>query len=103
MSRKNLAKELMSSGQVGVAIGVLRYALTDVKKEMPRENSWKLVFGIEIDIVAETLRKFERENEIVWHKKIALRDELPTPIGTRIVKSIPYNPKKWERELAFKI
>lgn len=93
----------MSGGQAGVAIGVLRYALTDVKKEMPRENSWKLVFGAEIDIVAETLRKFERENEIVWHKKIPSRDELPTPKGTQIVKSIPYHPQKWERELAFKI
>ncbi|XP_022968231.1 uncharacterized protein LOC111467531 [Cucurbita maxima] len=102
-SRKNLAKELMSGGQVGLAIGILRHALTDVKKEMPRENSWKLVFGTEIDIVAETLRKFERENEIVWHKKIPSRDELPTLKGSRIVKSIPYCPKKWERELAFKM
>lgn len=93
----------MSVSQAGVAIGVLRYALSDVKNEMPRENSWKLVFVTEINIVAEILRKFERENEIVWHKKIASRDELPTPKGTQIVKSIPYRPRKWERELAFKI
>ncbi|KAG7013047.1 palA [Cucurbita argyrosperma subsp. argyrosperma] len=102
-SRKNLAKELMSGGQAGVAIGILRHALTDVKKDMPRENSWRLVFGTEIDSVAETLRKFERENEIVWHKKIPSRDELPTPKGSQIVTSIPYCPKKWERELAFKM
>lgn len=102
-SQKNLAEDLKTNGRVGDAIGVLRRGLTDAKKEIPKDNSWKLVFGRETDVVAETLRKFEHENEIVWHVKIPSTYELPTPKGSQIVHSIPYRPRKWERELAFKI
>ncbi|KAB1221119.1 BRO1 domain-containing protein BROX [Morella rubra] len=98
-----LANDLKSAGQVGVAVGVLRLALTNVKKKMPSEESWKSVFGKEIDDASEILRKFEHENEFVWHEKIASGDELPLPQGNKIVSIVPYSPKRWERELAFKI
>lgn len=102
-SQKYLAEGLKISGQIGVAIGLLRDALTNAKKKMPGEESWQLALGQEIASVSETLRKFENENEFVWHEKIPLGDELPLPEGKKIVSFIPFNPQRWERELVFKI
>ncbi|KAM3691377.1 hypothetical protein ACJW31_08G010800 [Castanea mollissima] len=102
-SQKFLADDLKNAGQVGVAVGVLRLALSNITKKMPGEESWKSVFRKEIDDVSEMLRKFEHENEFVWHEKIPHGDELPLPQGNKIVSIIPYNPKRWERELAFKL
>ncbi|KAG6625808.1 hypothetical protein I3843_15G003700 [Carya illinoinensis] len=102
-SQKYLAGTLKIAGQVGVAVGVLRVAVINVQKKIPGEESWKSVFRKEIDDASEMLRKFEHENEFVWHEKIATGDELPLPQGNKIVSFIPYIPKRWERELAFKI
>ncbi|KAG6757799.1 hypothetical protein POTOM_038124 [Populus tomentosa] len=102
-SRKHLAEGLRNDGQVGVSVGVLCDALISSKKKTPGEDSWKAVFKNEIEIVANTLRKFEHENEFVWHEKIPHGDELPSPQGTKIVEIVPFKPKKWERELAFKL
>lgn len=102
-SQKFLADGLKIAGQVGVAVGVLRLALSNITKKMPGEESWKSVFRKEIDDVSEMLRKFEHENEFVWHEKIPHGDELPLLQGNKIVSIIPYNPKRWERELAFKL
>ncbi|KAF3975416.1 hypothetical protein CMV_001347 [Castanea mollissima] len=78
-SQKFLADDLKNAGQVGVAVGVLRLALSNITKKMPGEESWKSVFRKEIDDVSEMLRKFEHENEFVWHEKIPHGDELPLP------------------------
>lgn len=102
-SQKYLAESLRGNGQIGVAIGVLHDALANIKKKMPGEESWKVEFRKEIDAAATMLRKFEHENEFVWHEKIPSGDELPLPQGSKIVNIIPYSPKRWERELAFKI
>lgn len=102
-SQKYLAESVKIAGQVGVSVGVLRLALNNIKKKMPGEESWKSVFRNEIYDVSETLRKFEHENEFVWHEKIASGDELPLPQGKTIVSIIPYNRQIWERELVFKI
>ena len=91
------------SGQIGISVGVLRLALLDVKKKMPGEESWNSIFRMEIDDATESLRKFEYENDFVWREKVATGDELPLPEGNKIVSAIPYEPKRWERELAFKI
>ena len=74
--------------QVGVAVGVLRDALINVKKNFPGEESWRSIFRKEIDDAADMLRKFENENEFVWHEKIPGGDELPLPQGNKIVNAI---------------
>ncbi|XWS69805.1 hypothetical protein CRYUN_Cryun04dG0209900 [Craigia yunnanensis] len=102
-SLKYLAESLKIADQVGVAVGVLRDALINVKKNVPGEESWRSIFRKEIDDAADMLRKFENENEFVWHEKIPGGDELPLPQGNKIVNAIPYHPKRWERELSFKI
>ncbi|PRQ40410.1 putative BRO1 domain-containing protein [Rosa chinensis] len=104
-SQKYLAESLKNNndGQFGVSVGLLRRALINAKRKIPSEESWKSVFKKEIDDFAELLRKHEHENEFVWHEKIPSGDELPKPEGTKIASVIPYNPKRWERELAFKI
>lgn len=102
-SKKHLAEGLRNDGQVGVSVGILCDALISSKKKTPGEDSWKAVFKNEIEIAANTLRKFEYENEFVWHEKIPHGDELPSPQGTKIVEIVPFKPKKWERELAFKL
>lgn len=102
-SQKYFAEDLRALGQVGVAIGVLRQALDDIKTTNPGEQSWGLVVKEESDSVAEVLEKFEKENEFVWHEKIASGDELPSPQGSRIVKIIPYQPTRSETLLVFKI
>ncbi|KAJ9163371.1 hypothetical protein P3X46_023048 [Hevea brasiliensis] len=91
-SQTYFAEGLKNDGQVGIAIG-----------KIPVEDSWKTFFRKEIENSADTLRKFEHENEFVWHEKIPSGDELPLLQGHKIVKIEPYRPKKWERELAFKI
>ncbi|KAL3578531.1 hypothetical protein D5086_020035 [Populus alba] len=78
-SKKHLAEGLRNDGQVGASVGVLCDALISSKKKTPGEDSWKAVFKNEIEIVANTLRKFEYENEFVWREKIPHGDELPSP------------------------
>ncbi|EEF33266.1 conserved hypothetical protein [Ricinus communis] len=101
--KKYFAGGLKNEGQIGVAISVLRDALINAKRKMPGEDSWKSIFGKEVENIAAILKKFEYENEFVWHEKIASGDELPVLQGSKIVKVEPYQPKKWERELAFKL
>ncbi|KAG8382933.1 hypothetical protein BUALT_Bualt05G0131400 [Buddleja alternifolia] len=103
-SYKHLAKvQKDEHKEIGVAIGVLRWALSNAKKFLPKEESWKLVYKQVIDESSEMLRKYEHENEFVWHEKIPLNDELPLPQAVKIVSIIPYQPQKWERTLVFKV
>lgn len=97
-----LAESLKASGQIGAAIGVLRSALTNAKKKIPGEESWKSIYQKQIHDASEVLRKFVHENDFVLHEKIPLGDELPLPEGNKIVSIIHYCPKRWERHLAFK-
>ncbi|KAJ1389454.1 BRO1 domain [Sesbania bispinosa] len=101
--QKYLAESLKASGQIGAAIGVLRSALINVKKRIPGEEPWKCIYQKQIQDASEVLRKFVHENDFVWHEKIPLGDELPLPEGNKIVTFIPYSPKRWERQLTFKI
>ncbi|EXB49711.1 hypothetical protein L484_006260 [Morus notabilis] len=101
--QKYHAESLKTAGKVGISIAVLRVALTDGKRQMPGEESWKSTYRKEIDDTAELLRKIEHENGFVWGEKVPSEEELPLCEGNKIVSSIPYQPKRWERELAFKI
>ncbi|XP_059655545.1 uncharacterized protein LOC132302651 [Cornus florida] len=101
-SCKYLAEDLKIASQVGVAVGVLRRALINAQKNLPGEESWRLVFKKEIDDVTGLIRKYEHENEFVWREKIPSDDDLPLPQGKRIVSFLPYHPQRWERALVFK-
>ncbi|CAA3026516.1 Hypothetical predicted protein [Olea europaea subsp. europaea] len=101
-SFKYLAEGLRSDGQIGTAIGVLQRALANAKT-VPREESWRLVSNQVIDDLTQLLRKYEHENDFVWHEKVPKIDELPFPQAVNVVSFIPYQPQIWERMLVFKI
>ncbi|KAK4371105.1 hypothetical protein RND71_010580 [Anisodus tanguticus] len=103
LSYKYLAESLKIEGQIGFAIGVLRHVIQISEKHSPREESWRLVYKQLIDDLTGLLRKYEHENEFVWHEKIQMHDELPAPQGVKIASSIPYQLQRWERTLVFKI
>ncbi|XP_060183911.1 vacuolar-sorting protein BRO1 isoform X1 [Lycium barbarum] len=103
LSYKYLAESLKIEGQIGFAMGVLRHVIQNSEKHTPREESWRLVYKQLIDDLTELLRKYEHENEFVWHEKIPMNDELPIPQGVKIVSSMPYQPQRWERTIVFKI
>lgn len=103
MSYKYLAGSLKNDGKIGIAVGVLRLALANAKKNVPKEESWTSIYKHMIDELTCLLRKYEHENEFVWREKVPWNDELPFPEGVKIVTLIPYHPKRWERTLVFKL
>ncbi|XP_075495760.1 uncharacterized protein LOC142533050 isoform X1 [Primulina tabacum] len=102
-SYKHLAEILKNEGKIGTAIGVLHRALSNLQKYQPREDSWKQVYKRVFDDMTESLKKYEHENEFVWHEKVPHHSELPSPQAVKIVSPIPYQPQKWERTLVFKL
>lgn len=98
-----IAEGLKTDGRIGVAIEVLRHALMTAQKNMPGKESWRLVLKQEVDNLTGLLRKYEHENDFVWHDKIPTHHELPLAEGKRIVNCIPYHPQRWERALSFKL
>lgn len=103
MSYKYLVEGLKTDGKIGIAIGILRWALANAKKSIPKEESWRFVSQRVVDELNGLLQKYEHENEFVWHEKVPYNDELPLPQAVRIVSLIPYQPQKWERTLIFKL
>lgn len=103
LSYKYLAESLKIEGQIGFAIGVLLRVIQSSEKHTPREESWRIVYKQVIDDLTVLLLKYEHENEFVWHEKIPMQDELPVPQGVKIVSSIPYQPRRWERTLVFRM
>ncbi|KAI3497905.1 hypothetical protein L2E82_13881 [Cichorium intybus] len=102
-SHKYLAKSIKSDGKIGSAIGVLKRALKNVNKNVGGVDTWRVVIKEEIESVSELVRKYEYENEFVWREKVPYEDDLPLVQGREIVTCIHYHPKRWERNLAFKI
>ncbi|XP_074295713.1 uncharacterized protein LOC141623508 isoform X2 [Silene latifolia] len=100
-SRRHLAESCKELNQLGVAIGLLNCALNN-KNDMPGNQSWRDVFKSEVTEISELLKKYNKENEIVWHEQIPLDFELPPMEGRKIVTTTPYDPERWERQLAFK-
>ncbi|MED6218616.1 hypothetical protein PIB30_028170 [Stylosanthes scabra] len=97
--KQYLAETLKTSGEIGSAIAVLRSGLITAKKNIPRDP-WKCIYQRQIDETAEVLRKYSHENDFVWRDKIPSGDQVPFIEGNKIVKFIPYNPPRWERDLA---
>ncbi|XP_047341477.1 BRO1 domain-containing protein BROX [Impatiens glandulifera] len=103
-SYKYLARSMKDDdGNLGGAIGILRNALNKRQTKVPGDDLWRQVLISEINESVELLRKYEHENEFVWHEKVLDFDQLPVPQGKKIVNSISYNPERWERSLSFKI
>lgn len=100
-SYKYMAESLKVDGKIGAAVGVLQHGLANAGKSTPKGEAWRLVFKQSIEEITELLRKFEHENDFVWHEKIPDRHELPLPETVKIVSSIPYNPQRWEKQLVF--
>lgn len=98
-----VAERLKGSGQIGAAVGVLRFALVNVNKKKPGDEAWKCIYQKKIQEASELLRKLVHENDFVWNDKIPSRDELPVTEGNKIVTFIPYTPIRSERKLTFKI
>lgn len=105
-SKRYLADSLkngLKKGDVGLAIGVLRMALENIKGKTPKKESWQLVFKKEIKTVHEMLRELEQENGFVYHERVPIGvDQLPSPESRIIVAAAPYNPKRSETKLVFK-
>lgn len=100
---KYLAEAQKTDDQIGIAIGLLRKASSNVKKIMPGQDSWRLVIKQEIISLNGLLQKYEHENDFVWREKIPFYEQLPQLEGKKIVSFIPYHPQRWERALAFKL
>ncbi|KAL7132534.1 hypothetical protein ABFS83_12G080500 [Erythranthe nasuta] len=89
---------------VGIAVGVLRRGLLNAKKNMPKEDSLRLLLKQEIiDDLTALLGRYERQNEFLWHGKLPCDTELPSPEAVRIVSIIPYQPQKSAKKLFFKM
>ncbi|KAK6116364.1 hypothetical protein DH2020_049826 [Rehmannia glutinosa] len=80
MSYKYLVQGLKNDGKIGMAIGYLRWAVANAKQNVPKDESWKLVYKQVIDDLTGLLQKYEHENEFVWHEKVPFYDELPLPL-----------------------
>ncbi|KAL2546501.1 Endosomal targeting BRO1-like domain-containing protein [Forsythia ovata] len=101
-SYKYLAEGLRNDGKIGTAVGVLRRALAN-SKSLPKEESWRLVSKQIIDDLTVLLRKYEHENDFIWHEKVPSNGELPFPQAVKVASPIPYHPQKWERTLVLKM
>lgn len=101
-SFKYFAESLTKDGEIGAAIGVLRRILNYLEKNTPKEETWKLVFKQVKEELSTVLRKYEHENEIVWHEKIPHHLDIG-PEPTKIVSSIPYKPQRSTTNLVFQI
>ncbi|KAI3876233.1 hypothetical protein MKW92_014363 [Papaver armeniacum] len=105
-SKRYLADSLkngLKKGDVGLAIGLLRPALENIKGKTPKEKSWQLVFKQEIKIVDEMLKKLEQENSFVFHEKVPIGvDQLPSPESRIIVAEEAYVPNRSETKLVLR-
>lgn len=96
------AECLKNEGEIGAAVRVVRQALSDLKKSMPKEESSRSVFRQVVDDLSVVLKKYEHENDFVWHGKVPCGYEVPSQ-GIKIVSLIPYQPQGWERTLVFRL
>ncbi|KAI3744299.1 hypothetical protein L1987_57377 [Smallanthus sonchifolius] len=102
-SYKYMAQAVKTEGQMGIAIGLLKLALNKVQRNLGGLESWRAVLNQDMDTMTDLLRKYEHENEFVWHEKVPYDHHLPLLQGKKIATCIPYRPERWERTLALKI
>ncbi|XP_031474325.1 uncharacterized protein LOC116246661 isoform X1 [Nymphaea colorata] len=101
--QKHVAIELYEEGKIGLAIGVLRDAVSNMSGRSPSNESWHAVFSEEKSALRVILKRYEDENGFIYLERIPDAYELPSLEGKRIVEAIPYAPKRLGRELMFRI
>ncbi|GER28512.1 endosomal targeting BRO1-like domain-containing protein [Striga asiatica] len=102
-SYKYIAENLKSEGKFGLAIGILQREISNDKKVAIKDESWRSVRKQVVNELSVVLRKYEHENEFVWHEKVPSKYELPWAQGVKVVSAIPYQPQKLEKILEFKL
>ncbi|KAL6538934.1 hypothetical protein OROMI_025260 [Orobanche minor] len=102
---KHVAENHKSEGKIGIAVGLLRRELSNARKSVPKDETRRLVFKQVMDDLSIVLRKYEHENEFVWHEKVPTGYELPSAHGVKIVSLIPYQPHKFngKKHMFFKL
>ncbi|KAH7316326.1 hypothetical protein KP509_21G088300 [Ceratopteris richardii] len=97
-----IANEFMKQDRLGVAIGILRHAMSNFQGRSPGgEQTWRLTFSQEADRLGELLQKFENQNDFILREKPPRLDELPVLEGKRVVSPIDYHLPTLDRDLAF--
>lgn len=103
-SQAYVANEFKKQEKLGVAVGILRYAMNKFQEgKAPGEEAWKVVFRQEADAVGELLRKCENQNDFIWREKLPRLDELPVLEGKKIVSPIDYHLSRLDRDFVFVI
>ncbi|KAL3654379.1 hypothetical protein CASFOL_004060 [Castilleja foliolosa] len=100
---KHFAESLKNEGKFGFAIGVLSRELLKAKKNGAKDEKWRLVLRQVMDECNVVLKKYEHENEFVWHEKVPGKYDLPLAQGVKIVTLISYQPQKCEKLFDFKL
>lgn len=98
-----IANEFKKQEKLGVAVGVLRYAVNKFQGKSPGEDAWKAVFKQEADALGDLLRKCENQNDFIWREKLPRLDELPVLEGKKIVSPIDYHLSRLDRDFVFVI
>ena len=100
-----LADSYRVAGQFGIAIGLLRYGLSNAQKKPPEMHVWASVFKADVSKVSELQKKYEEENNFLSREKVPLEHELPPPEHKKIVSFTPYLPQAspMGRELCFNL
>lgn len=100
-SQRYIASDYKKMEKLGVAVGILRYAMNKLQGKSPGEEAWKAVFKQEVDALGDLLRKCENENEFIWREKPPRLDELPVLEGKKIVAPVNYQPPRLDRDFIF--
>ncbi|CAA0808983.1 Endosomal targeting BRO1-like domain-containing protein [Striga hermonthica] len=102
-SYKHIAENLKNEGKFGLAIGILQREISNEKKVAIKDESWRSLHKQVVNELSVVLRKYEHENEFVWHEKVPGKYEIPRAEGVKLVSAIPYQPQKLEKILEFKL
>lgn len=100
-SQRYIAFDYKKMENLGIAVGVLRYAMSKLQGKSPGEEAWRAVFKQEADALGDLLRKCENENDFIYREKPAGLDELPVLEGKKIVAALNYEPSRLDRDLVF--
>eukprot|EP00250_Pteridium_aquilinum_P010801 c19633_g1_i1 orf=493-1632(+) len=98
-----IANEFKKQEKLGVAVGILRYAMNKFQGKSPGEDAWKTIFKQEADALGDLLRKCENQNDFIWREKLPRLDELPILEGKKIVSPIDYHSSRLDRDFVFVI
>lgn len=96
-----IANDYKKLEKLGMAVGILRYAMNKFQGKSPGEEAWKAIFKQEADALGDLLRRCENQNEFIWREKPPRLDELPVLEGKKIVSPINYHSSRLDRDFIF--